>query len=228
MTRKAIPMLLVTALALWSLVGCEALGLKGTDGIDGIDGANGLDGKDGTNGVDGVNGTNGANGLAGTNGTNGTNGADGVDGMDSGVLGSSVYLSYTDSWSQHYTVKNGEIVSINYSMYGPTGPSTSTISLINESSLFLTLGGTVLIEDLGGWQLVGSNATYGTVPSISAGTPSATTVGVASPLTFDLTFTPPTAIIQDSRYRKRFRIALLDSAGTHYSFDFEVEAMITC
>ena len=52
-------------------------------------------------------------------------------------------------------------------------------------------------------------------------------VDFETPVGFILAFAP-VDLVQESRFRKRYRIALQDTDGTHYSFDFEVEATITC
>lgn len=164
--------------------------------------------------------------LTGEDGADGLNGTNGVDGTDTGILGASVYLDDDGTTSKYYT---GDLVYLSYSLYGgnPSAVSTMNLHLINESWTSLTLSGVPLIEDLGGWNIVSGVGAYVEVPTITATAPTVSVVDFETPVGFSLTFAP-VALPENSRFRKRYRIALQDAEGTHYSFDFEVEATITC
>jgi len=168
-------------------------------------------------------------GSDGADGSNGTNGTNGTDGANTGVLGDYFYLE-GDIIDPVEIVYYGGAIGMVYSL-SATSPDrpTATMTIINNSWTPLTLSGTPTIEDLGGWYLDNPAGTriYGAVPSISITPPAAGVVDYENPITFEVVFAP-VALPQDSRSRKRYRIALQDAEGTHYSFDFEVEAVIIC
>lgn len=157
----------------------------------------------------------------------GTDGADGADGINTGILGKSIHLKEDENSTTYYP---GDVIYLSYSLFR-TSPEVLTMDLhlINNSWIPLTLSGDPVIADLGGWDTV--SGVYGDVPSISATMPMPGSIDFANPVGFSLAFNRdllPVDLIQDSRFRKRYRIALQDAEGTHYSFDFEVEATIIC
>ena len=200
-------------------------GTNGTNGVDGTNGTNGVDGTNGTNGVDGTNGTNGVDGTNGTNGVDGTNGTNGTDGANTGVLGAYFYLE--DINNSEVKINYGDPILLIYSTTPQVDRRTATMTIINNSWTPLTLSGTPTIEDLGGWYLDNPSGTriYGAVPSISITPPAASVVDLVNTVFFNVVFAP-VDLPQDSRSRKRYRIALQDAEGTNYSFDFEVDAVV--
>jgi len=169
--------------------------------------------------------------LAGCSLFVGPPGSDGTDGINTGVLGDYFYLEgdIPDPITAQLLINYGELINMSFSLNGdPVDRRTATMTIINDTWTQLTLSGTPTIEDLGGWYLDTPSGTriYGAVPSISLTAPTTSVVDYENPITFDVVFAP-VDLPQDSRSRKRYRIALQDVEGTHYSFDFEVEAYIT-
>jgi len=159
-------------------------------------------------------------------GMKGAAGAAGMAGTSAGALGSSVYLRINGDT----VVQAGGMVNLEYSLSGNSFPAplTTNMTFYNDSWTSLTLSGSPALKDLGGWILpYNGTLVYGAVPSISVGVVSTTAPNPQVPASFSLVFTPP-ANSQDSRFRKRYRIDLVDTSSTHYAFDFEVEATIIC
>jgi hypothetical protein len=144
-------------------------------------------------------------------------------GMDAATFDDSVYLE-TQGGQKVY---NGDAIALTFHSYMysqfPFTAMTS-VMIVNGSKAPLTLSGSPAVSALGDW--VVTSAATAPNPDIAFGAPSTTALDFDTSPTFDLTFTLDAGTILDL-FRRRYAIDMVDAAGTHHSFEFDVEAMLS-